>query len=630
MAAQHVRGDPFPDGGGFPVPDVFQERPQRGLTEEMDQLKAQLAEKKRKFKQFKDTYPRVITPNEEFTKSKKDMESHFVPDVQKVAERETIGSAVVYRTSSIARDDRERVQLLVPAKGVISNKWTSYAAHNITVLDLTKEGQYIQSVDAAGVPVPYLRGVSSMITAVLPPDDKNWDDYLADIRFFNMANNQTRLKQALGQLICRASFNVRQVSLNQCFMMTQARFHPMNPATGDPRSVDAVARLACFYKKYIECDSAWEQSIPGGVEVYNGMAPSKENIEAFMKKYLAGPLIVNRMAKIQQQNAAGTEAFAGFGNLASNLQNDALFLPIVGSPYLLRAFQDLQLHEDTYEMIKHTMSSFYITLTSAIAEFYIQGKFWDRNRPENSIGVAGKYPEGLIMPQHLNMMMTDQLLGYADIPTSAEAISQLAQANHPLATALLGLKNAFRIPYGLDQRATRLYRDGTEWLNGITMNRNESCVNMNAAAAFGAGGIDVGFMYSERLAMRFFQRAGLQVDQVTNFNGIQFPMAINIDGSANLVQNLHDPNHLVPADLATGVLTRNHAIWTAMNAYIQPGLDPTGFGVFGAWNTGIGMVPKGRKLPSEMAISTQATNVRERNRNRSNRLNFFSVNRQIG
>ena len=87
-------------------------------------------ERKRNFKMYTEQYPHEQSLVEK-TPSKQTKSTAFVPVELKQPTERSLGSGYVYKTSDAARDDRDRVQLGIGAKGVVSNKFCAFSDENI-------------------------------------------------------------------------------------------------------------------------------------------------------------------------------------------------------------------------------------------------------------------------------------------------------------------------------------------------------------------------------------------------------------------------------------------------------------------------------------------------------------------
>lgn len=607
--------------------DPLEEKSSRGLTEQHEELMKKLNKNKRKYKQYKEEYKRFKDPSDEYTSGKKDIDTAFIPDSQKVNARDTIGSATTFSTSALAKEDRKRIEFLIPARNVISTKWTTYEATDIVVVDITKAGQFHQDVVVGGFHFAFLKGVSTFLPLIPPPDDKRWDDYLDDMRHFGFGTEESRLKLCLGQATCKAWFNLKQLSLNQTFYVTQSKFFPLNPSTGEPRATDTVPRIVSFNKKFLDCDPAWESTVPGGRAVYDGMLPSKELCEEFMKKYLAGPFVADRIKRSHMGNDIADITSPADPTPNGPADNGVVFLT---NPKLQRSFQNLCLHEDSYEMIKHAMASAYLSLLSCIAETYVAARGHERSNVGDGAGPSASYPPGLIMPQHIDRVYSDTI-GNQDAAATLAMDIGLAKVNHPIHIARALLRKAFKAPQTVNTMVSRLYFDGTEWINASTLNygngfmkfqkRADNAVPPNATPVGwvandvnnDAAGPNVRAAYVERLTERWHLYLS---NGILNINGMTAP-AIGQIGT------------VVPLDSSAVVAGINQQIYVEFNKFIQPTLDPSGEEIFQRWGINQDNVFKSRQNPQTVKITDRSDNVRSKRSEANSRLRYSTISRTV-
>lgn len=568
-------------------------------------------EKKKKYKMFKEHYKKSITPAQEFTKAEDKKDTAFVPVELKGTERSAIGAGVIYPTSELAKDQKHRIQLGIAPRGVISSPLNVYSSSDIILVSLSSADQFFgtlsvgaatatlaqmleveaikkgfadfatwkaaqanaanayeqaatQLVGVAGAGrtfnVPFLRGVSTFLPLIAPPKDKAMEDYLNDVKRFGLGSPITAIQQALGQATYRALFTVRQTGLNQAFMLTESTFYRMSTKpTADPMTTVKEPRIAMFYKKFLDCDDSLEKTIPGGKTHYDNIAGSKDYIEDIMKVFLSSPTFGERLVNFTQTT--------------SNAEVNA-------------AFQNLQIHEDVHEMIKHIMYSTFINLVTCIADVYIMGNHWENTAP---VGSFAGYPPGFIMPCHLYMMMQDAAFSYkvdvnakkghlqtvGDAKAAQTLRDEMYGVDLPLFQTVYNMRKAFLVPLDNSVREiTRLHQDGTEWLNSLTPNRSIAVLAKNAET-------DANFRNSHNLQDKRF--AMLAKASPINSSTISVDLEVKDNAGTNLSLPSNKIRGKNVANTLNKTLERNAAIWTAIQPYVQQDMAPTGPQIFNSW-----------------------------------------------
>lgn len=541
---------------------------------EGDKWEAKAKKLARKIKEYKKKYPRESAPSELLTNEVEKLDTGFVPPFYKTDERRSIGSGAIFPTSAIAKDDRSRISKGISAKGVISNRFTTYSEKDIILVDLKEADQYFGTAGIysyqglkknplydpmkydASKPdtyeyinkkkkelfgMPFLKGVTTFLPLLPPPNDKNFQDYLNDIVHFGIGGPVASINQALGQATNRAHMTVKQLTLNQSFMIIDSEFFQMSTKP-DAKPVTTVKnpRITMFYKKFIDTDDAWETTVPGGNATYNSMIPPKEQVEEFMKIYMSSP---------------------AFGGRLESSDKDIQIKETINL-----AFQNLQLSDDAYEMIKHTMAAAYVNLVTSIADMYMRMQRWENDM---TIGTLAGYPAGLIMPQHLNHMFCDPLWGAPDIGKGYAALDALRNNHHPYYRAIFNLREAFLIPKLNDEQTSfrRLYKDGYEWLNAQTPNRVELVEMFNAEATSD---------YAKNLSTDWsIYETNLKANP---FNSSGIPYDYNVSGASKTEIVKTDPKKI------PDTMYKNYLIQRSIEEYVKPNQKPTGFQLFQTWD----------------------------------------------
>jgi hypothetical protein len=399
---------------------------------------------KHKYKSYEQDYPKKQKVSEN-TKSYPRLNTGFVDGQYKETIEKTIGTGAIYSLPKTSKDDKERVESGIAAKQLVSNEFNSFEAHHCVVVSLTESDQYFGTIDVRFQPdaqrpdkidikVPFLKGVTVFAPMLPPPSDKRYRDYLDDIRRFGIGTENSAFQQALGQSNQRFILTLYQAAISQCFFVHDTYYN-----LEKSRTLVQKPRIVMFYKKFIETDNAWSRTIPGGNELYEstGMCPSKDNVEQLMKTYLSNPTFGERIHDINEEYA---------------LRDD-----------VIRAFKNLQLSEEAYAMIRHTMASTYVNLVTSIAETYILSKAWEFNSP---IGTLTGFPPGLIMPQHIAILASntlDNTFNGLNLSRGAELLP-MYRAHTTLKYALSAAQEQE------DIKSRRLYLDGEEWLNTCSPN----------------------------------------------------------------------------------------------------------------------------------------------------------------
>ncbi len=573
---------------GFKDPDGEQEKSSRGSN--LDELKSRLNKKKAKYKQYKEKYPRSIQESKEFTLAKRRFESFFISsDQHRKQDRPALASGQTYETSVYAKDDQQRIELFAKPKLIITHPTSAYDVEDITVVEITRSDQFIDNIGHIVANAAYpevdatriagLRSVTSFIPVIPPPNDKNWNDYLEDIRNFGIGTSKTRMKYALGQSTMRAWFTAKQVSLNQNFYCTESEFIRLNPATGDPKNIESIPRIVCFYRKFLDSDYAWDRTVPGGNKTYSEVIPSIDKTNDLMKTYLASPSILKRLIRsrgaqyeawtrpggvnpaIHSAHPANRAELVAAWNNAWNL--DVTALPGLGTApdtaarnklenlICVRAFQNLSLHPDTYEMIKHTMATVWVMLSTVLADFYIfSGGF----KSTHTISMAGDdyYPPGIITPQYINALMSDTAFMSVTPLACSDLRASLIKYGEPYGFAMALFRKAFSVVEVGDPDVTRLYKDGFEWINAAAPTYDDNVVlEVN-------GMIEANKLNFCRLSDQLMRKMSHDAFEVS-LSGI--PKSLTNDVT-------------IVSQAETEAI--NAAIQVMVNKYVGPTLDPTG------------------------------------------------------
>lgn len=410
-------------------------------AEAIQAVRRDLKAVKTKFKQYKEKYPKKQKLLENKETSEK-LNTAFVSDEFKRVIEKGLGAGTIYSTSDASKDDRERISLGIHAKEVVSNKFNSFEAENVIVVDLNDSDQYFGKLQLELITngsvsttkeIPFLRGVTLFAPMLPPPADKRFRDYLDDIRRFGIGNENTSIHQALGQSNQRNYITLYQAAISQCFYVVDSFFNIERQ-----KSTVSKPRIVMFYKNFLSTDDAWKNTVFGGNEVYNsvGICPSRECIEKTMKTYLSSPTVGKR-----------------FGDADKSLMLTEGFQ---------RAFQNLQLAEESYDLIRHILASNFIRLITTIAEIYMLQQSWEYNA---TIGTLAGFPAGLIMPQHINQMgsgVSAAAIVDADFPKDIATGD-----NSCFVDAMNQIRRATSTCVLFDPKATsrRLFKDGTEWIN---------------------------------------------------------------------------------------------------------------------------------------------------------------------
>lgn len=562
--------------------------------------------KNKKYKMYKEFYKTMRKPGEEFTKEESKRDTAFVPAELKTIEKPGIGTGFVFPTSEQAREDKTRIQLGISARGVVSDPHDVYHESNIIVVSLKDADQYFDEMsiyphltpneqnriekaakskqnanavnyasfaamladdaDAANalkaavlakisssskIDIPYLRGVTTFTPLLPPPKTKAMSDYVNDIKRFNLGSPKTAIQQALGQATYRAVFTVKQAALNQSFMLTESEFYRMSSKNdAAPMTTVKDPRVVMFNKKFLETDDAVQKTVPNGEAIYNSCGgASKADIESLMKVFLSSPTF-------------GERFIANMGNAS-----------LAADPSINEAFQNLQIHEDVYEMIKHTLFATYVNLVTCIADLYIHGGHWEEFAP---VGSFAGYPPGLIMPCHLYRMLSDDLfesilkdsVDLKEGPKNGETMrNELYNVEHPYFQSIYNLRKAFMTPFDSGNKTNnRLFVNGTEFLNSLTPNRTKLVLELNKES-------NDGFRNSSDAVEKLMTGHA----RTCPVNSSSITVLLSAEGiKGNIVAANDDKKY-------REVLLANKAIYAAIKPYIQQDLAPTGPQVFNLW-----------------------------------------------
>jgi hypothetical protein len=196
--------------------------------------------------------------------------------------------------------------------------------------------------------------------------------------------------------------------------------------------------------------------------------------------------------------------------------------------------------------------------------------------------------------------------------------SRLITGHNPYGISWAVARNAIRgHPAGLDIRASRLYKDGTEYINGLAPTKYFSniaadpvCVTVAADRNVNQGGA-------------YIKGYGSMIRRMSphiplNLNGVQVPLA-------NIGVTPIDPNL---------VIAMNNQIRDAILRTIAPALDPTGLGVFQNWSgAGVGAlnheveqgnVLQSRQDPNSIRLLDKSGNVRQKSQHANGPLRIAS------
>ena len=541
--------------------------------------RVQYEKAKSRVRQYEKDYPATQSVDEEITQEKMVLDTGFTDRSLLENEKRSVGAGAIYDTSSSARDDRKRVQYGMAAKGVVSDKWVAYDPEEITVVDLKDADQFFGNVDiyadlngndytlalisqekmAAAFQMPFLMKNTSFLPFLPPNAKKNMSDYLSDIKRYGIGTQATSLNQCLGQATNRAHMTINQTTLNQAFFLCDSQFYAMTAsATGDPKTTVEKPRIALFYKKFLDTDPCVEDTIPGGRDLYdNRVCGTRAEIEELMKLHCSTLTFGERAA------AAGINMSNGGVNMA---------------------FQNMQISDDVYEMIKHTMFASYINLITCIADDYMMSGKWEENCV---VGKFAGYPPGLIMPCHIHHMMdasfdtTDAAKNPVDLFHNAWN-GNAQRASVPAYRAALALRNAFLIPFNeMDQKGIkRLHKDGYEYINCQTPNKLNLISEEN---------LELGNVTDPLVAMQEHELARMarHFEDPINANGLPFMLSAygrgtdsngkraNTDNNAWVAQTMHN---------AYTTILKNQLIMRSISPYIASNLNPTGSQLFQAWD----------------------------------------------
>lgn len=565
-----------------------------------------------KVRKYEKKYPSMKSPSDEFTKQQEKLDIGFIPPELKVDENRAVGSGAIFKTSILAKDDKERIQLGKPAKGVISNKWTTYGSEEIIIVDLKEADQYFSNLDiydkenkarefgglsnqAVGdmfakgnilFKLPFLRSVTGFCPLLPPPHDKNFSDYLQDLREYQVANKSTSINQALGQATYRAMMTIKQASLNHAFYLVDSQYFPMSTKQdAEPMTTAENPRIAMFYKKFLSTDPTWEETIPGGPDLYdNRLCGTKEEIDKLMKTYASSVTFGERLKS--------------YGMV---LENEGLNL----------AFQNLQISDDVHEMIKHTMASVYVNLITSICDAYLSaGKWFD----SCLIGSLAGFPPGLIMPCHLYYMMEDRMArDTADEGNTQRRLLSHWQTNLPILRAINNMRDAFLTPFngGNPEPNSRLYKDGYEWLNGQTpgktllvsdRNFNSNTINLEAEKT--------GDM---KMTQHWFE------GQI-NATGFPFSLAAKDREDRDIVS--------VSALSSAQTVIQNRLIMDSIEKYIGQNLKPTGTQIFQTWGLDESAIMKSDLVSTKQYMARDKGNLMQKSLRKNNRMRDNTFLRQ--
>lgn len=584
--------------------------------------------KDKKYKMYKEHYKTSIKQDEVVTTKEIDKkDTAFVDPGLKGVQKSGIGSGVIYPTAELAKDDKMRIQFGISPRGVISNPLNVYSSSDVTVVSLKSADQFFDSIIVGGGPdqydqndklnreakrrgfadyaawandqnskgdalayfakidkvtprtartlnIPYLRGVTVFMPLIPPPKDKSMEDYLNDVKRFNLGSPVTAIQQSLGQACYRGLFTIKQAGLNQSMMLTETKFFRMSMKNNgaDPMTTVKEPRIVMFYKKFIDCDDAIQKTIPNGESYYKNIAPSREDIEELMKTYLSSPAFGERLLKRKTNNGS-----------------------YQGDPAIDEAFQNIQIHEDVHEMIRHTLFGAYVNLVTTIADFYIMSEKWEATSP---VGSFAGYPPGLIMPCHVYNLFIDEAMSLQNklrtIPAKGNRLEEkyiyesgdrkiaehlretLYKNGHPYFQAIHNLRKSFLTRKINDSPIhTRLFKDGTEWLNSLTPNSIKLVWGPNQQIADNAINdliaVDEVVVAMAKKSLIYSSSIPVDLEAIDN-NGKHLSKPSN---SKSI--DIDDDNHL------TKTLDRNSMIYNAIKPYIQPDMAPTGPQIFSQW-----------------------------------------------
>lgn len=528
---------------------------------------------KSKVRKYEGRYPNLKDPTEDTRPPDKDtLFTAFNNPDDFIDINPAIGSGSVYKTSATAKDDKLRIQLGRAPKGVISNKFNVYSAENITEVDLTDADQYFGNLKVyfqgrekeyeqphdkdldekfdSAFTVPFLRGATTFAPKLPPPNDKNYSDYRDDIITHGVGNKSTCIHQALGQATYRAAMTNYQLSLNQSFYLVDSTYYQISTkADASPMTTPQNPKIAMFYKPFLETDDSWEHTIPGGNALYHHLTPPKGLIEQLMKVYASSSPFGTRLEEIFSKDTQNQE--------------------------LNEAFKNLQLNNDTYDMIKHTMASFYVRLITSIADMYLINEKWE---DDCLVGTMSGYPAGLIMPCHLYYMMSDRC--GSSLKTDAEGKKNLfiEKETHPIRDprieAVAAMRSAFFTNFDTSKGmfdetiCSRLYKDGTEWLASQTPCKADAVAENYTTSNSIKSYKQLDYKFSESYIKGVISEA-LNYCFITNSQTIS--ESKRGDVSRNAEQQLR-------------TVAENYMLYLTILPYIGQNLKPVGTQIFQTWN----------------------------------------------
>lgn len=504
---------------------------------------------------------RKLNPKDLLTREMLQLTNAFIPESFKIDTSRAVGSGAIFNTSKLAEYNKKLVELGQAPVDLISDRLTVYDAHNLILVDLKDSDQYFGNVpvyykgreyyqggankgERSGFTLNFLRGNTSFVPAIAPVTDKNYRDYLEDIRMFGIASKGTCINQGLGQATRFAAMTLFQQSLNQSFYLIDSTFYEMSTKQdASPMTTVSNPRIIMFHKKFLETDNAWVSTVPGGKALYNSLPGSKSEAELLMKRYASSVLVGERL------DAAGI-----------NRENTELNL----------AFQNLQFSDEAWEMVKHVFASFYMNTFTSLADMYIAAGKWGNNC---LIGNLRGYEPGIIMPCHLTYMMEDRMCtNDGEISDNAQVRGAATELENQNLRCMNNLRASFFIPYNNENAGStndmfsRLFKDGQEWLNAQTPCRHVFVDRLNYSSS----------------TERFNRQMGadkLLLERL--YNGW-----INTGGNTSIPRFVNSENEEIGRtnEIIRETMTQNNAIYDNALQYIGKNLNPRGIEIFKGWN----------------------------------------------